>query len=42
MGEVFSEGAGKIGRRKVVNPNMGPDKQETGRFHSNYPGGQMS
>ncbi len=26
----------------VVNPNMGPDKQETGRFHSNYPGGQMS
>ncbi len=26
----------------VVNPNMGPDKQETGSFHSKYPGGQMS
>ena len=27
--------------RHAVNPNMGPDKQETGSFfHSNYPGGK--
>ena len=26
----------------VGNLNMGPDKQETGRFRSKYPGGQMS
>jgi hypothetical protein len=26
----------------VGNLNMGPDKQETGSFRSNYPGGQMS
>jgi hypothetical protein len=28
--------------RYVGNLNMGPDKQETGSFRSNYPGGQMS
>lgn len=26
----------------VVNPNMGPDKHETGSFHSKYPVWQLS